>query len=1033
MYAPGARLPTLFSLPHKQRDTLHGEHDALHDEHPDVEHAITGLVALGERVYTSHARDLPPTATMAKKRRSLQSLFIPGDASHYRTPSKESVASFASAGTDSLTPTPSHSPPPADLLDDDPFANLALPRVSPSAPPSTPVMAAPTPRSPLRATHNFSTDTIIPTLRSPAESPTPPPVPPKDDLPQTRPSTPRALSSEPRPVLARPASQRPAFKTRPSLPSLRVLANMALSSPRCSSPTHQIRNEPETPQIQAPPSTPSLSSVFELQEPISLAPHNPSSSSTPDFTSALDYTYPDYTSAPDYSSNDSRSNTDSDTEDTTSSEEEELQIGESYAAAANEPALSRRLSRHSLSRMPSLARSSSSSSDSSSGLPTDASIDFGYDGYMAEAETSPAPADLPAYPWGGADRDSFSAPDSASFLERARGALPGADEDEDPEYASFLAAARGSILLSTRSSYLSLPATPHASFCSSTSQDTLRPMSQVRLALARLAGGDGPNNSTSDPEPAAPMSSSAYAAAFASGSGSGSGAGRWRAGASGPPGAGGGAGGDPPRRPTNMFSSASETESETSGASSSGEDDRTIRRKRRRERALQKQRQREQEPAPALPGAPVQPPSASSASAGPLSASAGPAPAHRSHPSRGQTHPHIQQAGFLHGPPPERARTAQATVERSRSHAERGRGAAAVERGAAAVERGHATARSKSQARGGEAPVQRSRSQVRGGDAPVQRSKSQVRGASPVPVPDVPIPRVSVERGKSVRAADVERGRSVRRAATTLPPVPPVPAALAGVTEQTRIFVGDRQRFHTVEVGPATRASDVIDVVAAEGVLDQWVGTGGWMLFEVAQDFGMERPIRSFEHVADVQAGWNKDKTVNILVLKLTPLEIKMRPASLPQASPIHGGYVEWESRRGKWTKRYLRLKEHGLWLSKRDNGKDAVLLCQLSNFDVYTVTRLYKAPKPFVFAIKSTDNLSYFEDTADYLHVFACQPYDGENWVEKIMLARVLLRPLPGAQHPVLREACAGAARAQEHHLAPHTAAGQRRARQRL
>ena len=191
---------------------------------------------------TPHTGNLLPPATMAKKRRSLQSLFIPSDASHARTPSKESVASYSSTGSDSATPTPSHSPPPADLLDDDPFANLALPRVSPSAPPSTPVMAAPTPRSPLRETHNFSTDTLIPTLRSLAESPTPPPVPPKDDLPYTRPTTPRASSSEARPALARPASQRPAFKTRPSLPSLRVLANMALSSPRvCAFAPDMIR------------------------------------------------------------------------------------------------------------------------------------------------------------------------------------------------------------------------------------------------------------------------------------------------------------------------------------------------------------------------------------------------------------------------------------------------------------------------------------------------------------------------------------------------------------------------------------------------------------------------------------------------------------------------------------------------------------------------------------------------------------------------------------------------------------------------
>lgn len=65
-------------------------------------------------------------------------------------------------------------------------------------------------------------------------------------------------------------------------------------------------------------------------------------------------------------------------------------------------------------------------------------------------------------------------------------------------------------------------------------------------------------------------------------------------------------------------------------------------------------------------------------------------------------------------------------------------------------------------------------------------------------------------------------------------------------------------------------------------------------------------------------------------------------------------------------------------------------MLCSLNNFDAYIVTRVSKAPKPFVFAVKSTDNLSYFESTADYVHVFSCGEHEGQNWLEKILLARV-------------------------------------------
>ena len=94
--------------------------------------------------------------------------------------------------------------------------------------------------------------------------------------------------------------------------------------------------------------------------------------------------------------------------------------------------------------------------------------------------------------------------------------------------------------------------------------------------------------------------------------------------------------------------------------------------------------------------------------------------------------------------------------------------------------------------------------------------------------------------------------------------------------------------------------------------------------------------------------------------------------------------------KRGKWSKRWVELRDNSLWLSKRDNGKDEAFLCKLTNFDVYSVTRVMKTPKPFVFAVKSTENLSLFENTADYLHTFCCKEKEGLEWMMNILLARV-------------------------------------------
>lgn len=69
-------------------------------------------------------------------------------------------------------------------------------------------------------------------------------------------------------------------------------------------------------------------------------------------------------------------------------------------------------------------------------------------------------------------------------------------------------------------------------------------------------------------------------------------------------------------------------------------------------------------------------------------------------------------------------------------------------------------------------------------------------------------------------------------------------------------------------------------------------------------------------------------------------------------------------------------------------------MIRSLSNFDTHHITRSHRARKPFAFAVKSTDNLSYFENAAGYLHTFSCSE-DGRVWMEKILIARVSLLPL--------------------------------------
>lgn len=249
-------------------------------------------------------------------------------------------------------------------------------------------------------------------------------------------------------------------------------------------------------------------------------------------------------------------------------------------------------------------------------------------------------------------------------------------------------------------------------------------------------------------------------------------------------------------------------------------------------------------------------------------------------------------------------------------------------------------------------------------------------------------PSGSASRPSVDRESNTSNQRVVQRLplpAVTPPSTSPLQPSKVSVTQQ-RIFIGDMQRFNTVEIASNTTAGHVVKLMTSQGILDK---SGSWMVFELAQDYGMERPVRDYELLSDVSASWDKDKLLNAFVIKPTPLARLLSPSAIPSCSPTHRGWIEWESKRGKWSKRWMELREHGLWLSKRDTGKDETFLCSVSNFDAYYVTRRHKSPKPFVFAIKSTDHLSLFENAADYLHVFSCNQRDGEKWMEAILVAR--------------------------------------------
>ena len=120
-----------------------------------------------------------------------------------------------------------------------------------------------------------------------------------------------------------------------------------------------------------------------------------------------------------------------------------------------------------------------------------------------------------------------------------------------------------------------------------------------------------------------------------------------------------------------------------------------------------------------------------------------------------------------------------------------------------------------------------------------------------LPLPPPPPPPAQLQNDGF---AVLSRGRSVRTpqgpSAPTSAPVsasatPPSTFSQPGKMQtqgqmwQQRVFIGNMQRFCLVEISSGTSAGDVLNMVDGQGALDQTPGSGGWMLWEVSQDFGM--------------------------------------------------------------------------------------------------------------------------------------------------------------------------------------------------
>jgi hypothetical protein len=157
--------------------------------------------------------------------------------------------------------------------------------------------------------------------------------------------------------------------------------------------------------------------------------------------------------------------------------------------------------------------------------------------------------------------------------------------------------------------------------------------------------------------------------------------------------------------------------------------------------------------------------------------------------------------------------------------------------------------------------------------------------------------------------------------------------------------------------------------------------------------FCKERPLRAWEIVTDVLGAWDVGATTNALVLKKYAYHQTVSPSAITGKFPMAQGYLYLELERGKWQKRFCCLKDADLYyLKDAKRPETETFFCSLNSYDCYTLSRKRrKTPTNFVFAIRSTNNSSFFEREEDFCH-FICVEKEERlfDWILALRLAKV-------------------------------------------
>jgi hypothetical protein len=206
---------------------------------------------------------------------------------------------------------------------------------------------------------------------------------------------------------------------------------------------------------------------------------------------------------------------------------------------------------------------------------------------------------------------------------------------------------------------------------------------------------------------------------------------------------------------------------------------------------------------------------------------------------------------------------------------------------------------------------------------------------------------------------------------------------------QQRVTVVCNRKRILLPVTPTTTPLDLIKSAAT--VLTVPIDVRTAVISELFTKVSITRPLRNYEYVRDVMNSWDYDNQNELTIIDSDMDGINqddLLSYKVPETRPEGAScFIQYSSRPGKWSKRYLTLRPDGqLVMAKNEKvkEKDQENICTLTDYDIYSVTQQklarVKPPKKICYAVKSMQKSNIFADESQYVHFFCTNDRNTAN-----------------------------------------------------